>query len=132
MDTARLREYARLRRAQKDREAEAAAIKAEADVMEQELLEAFAEDSIQSMNIDNTTIYLSRTLWAKVEDGVATEEVIETLRDAGLGHFVKEGYNSTTLSAWMRDLEREGQPLPDELAGVLGTYEKFQLKTRRS
>lgn len=132
METDRLREYVRLRREQKNREAEAAQVKDLADALEQELLEDFAENTIQSVTVDNTTVYLSRSLWAQVEPGVDRTEVLSALRDAGLGHFVSESFNTQTVSSYLRDLDREGEPLPDELHGLIRGVEKFQLKTRRS
>lgn len=132
MDMEKVRTYIRLRRQQRQREAEASAVKEEADLIEQELLEEFARDSVQNMNVDGTTVYLHRQLWCRVEDGVEKDQVIEGLREAGLGHFVTETFSTQTISSWMRDLEREGEDLPDELTGLLGTTEKFAIKTRRS
>lgn len=132
MDMDRVREYIRLRREQKQREAAAAAVKEEADLLEQTLLEDFATDSVQNMSIDGTTVYLSRQLWARVQDGVDKQQVIDGLRETGLGHFVTESFNTLTLSSWVRDLEREDEELPDELKDLITTTEKFALKTRRA
>ncbi len=132
MDMDRIREYIRLRRTQREREAESAAVKEEADAIEQVLLEEFAVDGVQNMNVDGTTVYLQRMLWAQVDNAYDSGQVIERLRDAGLDHFVREGYSTQTLSSWLRDLEREEEPLPQALDGVIRPYERFSLRTRRS
>ena len=132
MDMARVREYVRLRRQQRERETETEAIKEQADQIEAQLLEEFAVDGVQSMSVDGMTVYLSRQLWASIPDGVEKEQVIDGLKSAGLEHFVRENYNTQTLSSWMRDLEREDESLPEPLQGLLTGSERYNLRVRRS
>jgi len=132
MDMDRVREYVRLRRRQAEADAQAAAVKQQADELEQRLLEEFAQDGVQNMNVEGTTVYVHRSLNASVDPAYEREQVIERLRDAGLDHFVRDSYNSQTLSAWFRDLDREGEPLPPSLEGVIVPFERFSLRTRRS
>jgi len=132
MDMERIREYIRLRRLQKEREAEAETIKDQADQIEQQLLEEFAVAGVQNMSVDGTTVYLQRQVWAQVDQAYTKEEVIDRLRQSSLDHFVRESYNTNTLSSWLRDLEREDEPLPPALDGVIRPFEKYQLRTRRS
>ena len=128
----RVREYIRLRRAQKDRQAEADSAKEEADLIEQQLLEEFAEDGVQNMSVDGNTIYLQRQLWAQVDNAYSKEEVIDRLRQSGLDHFVRDNYSTQTISSWLRELEAEEESLPPALEGVIRGVEKFQLRVRRS
>jgi hypothetical protein len=84
------------------------------------------------MSVDGTTVYLQRNLWAQVDQAFSKEDVIGRLRESGLDHFVRDSYSTQTLSAWLRDLESEGDTLPPALEGVIRPFEKYQLRTRRS
>lgn len=56
----------------------------------------------------------------RVSDDVTPEQVVAALRADGLEHYVTpEAYNLNSISAWMRDREREHKPLPPNLAKVL-------------
>lgn len=132
MDVERVREYVRLRRQQRERQAEVDTIKEAADALEQQLLEEFATDGVQNISVDGNVVYLRRQLWARVAEGASRDEVIDGLRRAGLDHFVTEGFNTSTISSWMRELEAEGDELPQELEGLLAPVEKYNVLTRRS
>lgn len=132
MDVDRLRKYVMHRRRQRELEAELAEVKDEANALEQYLLEDFAEAGIDRMTIEGQTIYLHRQLWAQVPAGVEKAEVIEAMKDAGVDHFVREDFNTQTVSAWLRELEREGEEVPTELEGLLESSERYSLRVRRS
>jgi len=125
--------YAQLRRQQGVREAQAGEVKEQADRLEAELLEAFSEHGVQRLSVGGTTVYLDRTLWAKREEGATKEDVLDGLVAAGHPEFVTRGFNSQTVSGWLREREKSGeQVIPSALEGVLTTSEVFKLKTRRS
>lgn len=128
----RVTEYARLRRLQATRATEAEAIKDEADQLEAQLLEDFSANAMQNLNVGGTTVYIERKLWAKRPADVTTEEVCEGLVAAGHPEFVTTGYNSNTVSAYLRELEAAEESLPTPLVGLLETSEVFKLKTRKS
>lgn len=132
MDTQRVAEYVRLRTLQKEAEATAEDYKSQADALQDILLEQFAEEGVQKVSVNGVTTYLRRDLWAKVEEGASREQVVEGLKACGMGQFVSETYNTQTVSAWLRDLEREGEPLPEELTGVLTSSEVFTLRNRKA
>ena len=132
MDADVVRRYTTLRQRERERKAEAGALKEEADALEQEILEQFAAEGIDSVRIDGKTVYLHRTLWARTEKDVDREAVCGALQEIGLGHFVSETYNANTLSAWMRDLDREGEELPTELKGLVKGEEVYQVRVRTS
>ncbi len=58
--------------------------------------------------------------------------VCDALRRGQLGEYVEETYNTNSLSAYMRELDREGRPLPPVLDAVLEIGEVFKLRTRRN
>jgi len=129
----RVREYSRLRRQQSDNEDAAKSIKDKADELEKELLDEWAQYELQNQKLaDGSTVYLDRKLWARVEEGVDKGDVLDALVEAGHEEFVTRTFNSNTLSAWLRELERDGTPLPEPLVGKLSTSEVFKLKIRRS
>lgn len=132
MDMDRVREYMRLRNEQRRREAEAGEAKEQADNIEQELLEQFAEDGVQNLTVDGQTVYLQRTVFAMVDGAYTREQVIERLRQADLGHFVRDGYNHQTLSAWIRELDDSEEPIPPQLEGVINRGEKYNVRVRRA
>jgi len=130
---AKVREYGRLRALEKARTAAAEEIKEEADKLERDLLEEWIEFGQQSIKTtDGQTVFLRRQLWAKVEPGVDRREVLDGLVAAGHPEFVSENFNSSTVSAWLRELDKNGEEIPAELRGKLGTSEVFNLRVRKS
>lgn len=127
-----VREYTKLNRRKRELEAELDAVKEQKAKVEERLLEEFSLDNVDRITLDGHTVYLHRQVWAALEEGATKEDVIEGFRAAGLEHFVSETYSHQTVSAWLRELEREGEELPEELDGLLGTSEKFSVRVRRS
>jgi hypothetical protein len=127
---AKVRRYKELRDLQKTSEAEADAFKEEANAIEAELIEAFADAGLQNVNIDGRTVYLHRSVFAMRRPGVTAEDVIEALRADGAGDLVRDTVNANTLSAWVRELcEDDDAPgLPEHAAAVLEPGEKFSVR----
>lgn len=69
----------------------------------------------------HATVYSSMTAWAKMKEGTSKEQVIAALKSCpDTAPLVSEGYNSQSLSAWMRErLGELRQPLPPEIDAVL-------------
>lgn len=132
MDIEKLRDYVRLRRREAELKAQMESIKKEADDLQHELLEQFGQDGVSSMTVDGMTVYLHRQLWAGAVEGVPKDTVVEVLKSVGLGHFVTESFNVQTLSSYVRDLEREEEELPEELADVIAVREVYGIRTRRA
>lgn len=138
MDMAKVKRYRDLRREAKRNEDARKALTAEADKLEREILEAFVDAEVQSVQVDGSTVYLERKLWAQKEtdpstdEPVPTEVVVEALNAAGLGDFVQEGYNTNTLSAYLRDLDENEEPLPPALRGVIKAAEVFKIRYRKA
>jgi hypothetical protein len=130
MDTAKVAEYARLRRIQKARTEEAQAAKEQADAMMDELIEAFVADAVPSLPIDGTTVYLETRIVAGKRPDVEPERFHDALRACGLGDFVKPTVAANTLAAYARELDENDQPLPEPLRDVLNVHHITTLKTR--
>lgn len=113
-------------RSEKERHEDALkGINAEIDVITQRVLDRWSEEGVSSMKVDGTTVYLRRSIYARVLD---REHVVEALREAGLDAMLTP--NTNTLSAWLREKEEAGEPLPPSLEGIVGTFERFALGVR--
>ena len=150
LDFDRLREFVAMNTHVKALDEELTCAKASLEELKQGILDRFAEAGVGSVRIDGKTVYTHRQLWAGRADAVGPngrpildekgrpmkvgdEEFIPAIRDAGLGHFVKETVNTQTLSAWARELDEDegGMPvLPPELVGKVSVTEKFDVRVR--
>jgi hypothetical protein len=112
-----------------DLEAELESTKKRLDEIEPELMQQMTCDGVQRVNAHGRTVYIHRQLWAKPKDG-DKNAVCEALRGCGLGQYVSETFNTNSLSAYIRELEQQQQPVPEPLAAVIETSEVFRLRTR--
>jgi hypothetical protein len=131
MNTDELKRFVALEERRRQLEAEIDAIKAEAAQLEESLLPQFEQTGLEKVSIDGRTVYIERKLWAKAKDGDKAA-VCKALKRAHLGDYVEETFNTNSLSAYVRELDREGRPLPPSLREVLEVSEVFKLRTRRS
>lgn len=112
--------------------------------LEPQIMERFENAGMQSMKSkQGVTVFIRRELWAGAADG-AEVLLLETLKSIGLGDMVKEKCNTQTLSAYIREQEKEhfGQAaakpeelikvLPEPLQAAVAVTEKFSLRTRKS
>ena len=131
MNTDELKRFVALEDRRKQLEAEVESIKAEASELEGLLLPQFEQSGMERVSIDGRTVYVERKLWAKAKDG-DKPAVCKALKRCRLGDYVEETFNSNSLSAYVRELDREGRHLPPSLVSVLEVSEVFKLRTRRS
>ena len=131
MNTEELKRFVALEERRRQLEAEVDAVKAEAAELEQRLLPQFEQGGFEKISIDGRTVYIERKLWAKARDGDKAA-VCKALKRCRLGDYVEETFNTNSLSAYVRELDREGRALPPSLAAVLDVSEVFKLRTRRS
>jgi len=106
----------------------------ELNLMEPILLEEFLADGTQSVkNSAGATTYLFRQLWAGVEEGSDYDRACAALRAAGLDDLIQVRFNSQSLSAYCRELEKDdqGQPvLPASFAGSIKCTERVSVRVR--
>jgi len=129
-DIAKIRRYKQLREMQSRGEAETKAFKEEADKIEVDLIEMFAESGVQNFNVDGKTVYLNRTVFAQRLPGVTSEEVQQALIDSDAAELVKPSVNAQTLNAYVRELtEDDDAPgLPEPLKAVLEAGERYSVR----
>jgi hypothetical protein len=127
-----LQRYAALHRRRTELEVQLRAVNDQIDALQPTLMDDFSRQGITSLTVDGRTVYLHRRTWATVRQGVDRREVVDVLRSSGLGHFVSETFNTNTLSAYVRELEEEGEGLPDELDRVVKVSEVYSLRVRKA
>lgn len=129
LDLTKIRRYKELREAQGVSEAEGKAMKEEADALQQEIVDMFAEAGTDKVTLDGKTIYLHRATFAQRCEGIDAEAVKAALRAAGpdAAVLIAETVNAQTLSAFVRELVEGDEPvgLPPELVGILELGEKY-------
>ena len=135
----RVREFAELQTKKRALNDELDAIDDRCKEIGPKILQEFEQEGVQSIKVPGQgTVHLHRQGWAKVvrEGPEATPEerrrAADALKEAGVGQFVAETFNTNTVSAWMRELVREGEELPPELDGALVFEERFDVRLRRS
>ena len=135
MDSSRLRLYAeldqkrlRLRREQED-------IEATLKPLEEAILEEMSQDGVAAARVETdegrSNVYLQRQVWAKCVDENWTR-ACAALVDAGLGEYVQQRYNTTSFSAYLRELDRGGVPLPEPLVGAIDAEVRLSVRTRKA
>jgi len=131
MNTDELKRFVVLEERRRQLEAEIDSIKAEAADLEQRLLPQFEQSGMERVTIDGRTVYVERKLWASAKNG-DKQALCKALKRARLSEFVQETFNSQSLSALVREWDRDGRPMPPSLREVLEVSEVFKLRTRRS
>lgn len=101
-------------------------LKERAKQLEQGLLDNMAKSGIQRTTVNGHTVYVDRKLWASANGDTAL--LVEALKDAGCGDLVKESYNATALSAWVREHDPEKSTPPDEVIGRLPEAVRSHIK----
>lgn len=130
--------YVELVKRKREIEAELRAVKTELGEgdggpgrVEKAALDWMVENGMQSVRVDGMTLYVNRQLWAGPTDG-DYHAACEALKSAGLGDLVQERFNVQTLSSWVRERDKDGEPLPAAFAGRIEVAEVFRLGARRA
>ena len=95
------------------------------DVLEEQLLEQFAETGTQSVRVSGKSVGMRRDVYAKILD---PERLHDALRAAGFGDLIQPKVDSTKLSALVREFDRGDVECPAELAEVVTASEKFSIR----
>jgi len=80
---------------------------------------------------EGRTVSVNSLIWMKKCEH-SDEEICEALKNADLGAYVKEGFNSNSLSFYLRDLNKNEEEMPEELIGFIEANEKFTVGVRKS
>lgn len=136
-------EFIELDEQRKGKEGEVEKIKERMAELEPEIMKRFENAGMQSMKSkQGSTIYIRREIWASAAEG-AEVLLLEVLKTIGLGDMVKEKCNTSTLSAYVREIEKDSfngtaarpeeliKVLPAPLQAAISLAERFSLRTRR-
>lgn len=129
--TTLVRKYLQLRVREDELKQRGGAVKEEADRLEQQLMEVFAQQSIDRMTMDGHTVYLHSQMWASAKDG-QKPELIAALDACGMDHLAQRSLNSNTLSALVREYDNDERPLPAAVEEHVHRTYKYTLRKRRS
>jgi hypothetical protein len=122
--------FAVLSAKKKDLKGELKAVEDELSSYQEGLLTHFEKNGIQSIKQNGMTIFLKKQLWAGKEEGVTGAVAVEALKEAGLEDYI--GPSTQGLSAYLRELDANGEGIPKELEGVIKLTERFSISTRSS
>lgn len=133
LDMDLVRRWVRLNAEKLRLEADLKDVKKELADVEQQVLDEYAETGTQRLTVDGTTVYQSRKLWASKRDDVPADDLAAALDEVGQGHLVtRNSVNGQTLSAWVRELEEAGDPIPPEVERLVKVSETYRLGFRRA
>ena len=126
----KINRYVNLVKKKRDLESQLKKVKAIIEEKEPEILQHFQKHSLQNINLNGLTLYLKRELWAGRAKGVENEDAIKALQDAGLSEFASNRVNIASLSGYLRELDRDSEPFPKALEGIINLKEVFKIGSR--
>ena len=106
------------------------AIKKEQGVLNETLLDEWADRGQQSASVDGLTVYIARDFYCTKKSEVSTEQIIEVLRQNGLEQCVQTGYNATSLKAFVKEQLVSESELPEALESCIKYGTIPRLRTR--
>lgn len=134
MDMTAVREYVALVDLKQHHEGEAKRIAKDIERAQTVLLDEFAKDGVQHVNLDARTVYVRRQLWASAKG--LQPDLCAAMKELGLSVMVKETVNSMTLSGWVRELEQSPETampiLPESLIDIVKVSEVFTLQVKKA
>lgn len=131
MDHELAREYAGLVRQKRALKTDLDAIGERIEEIEKMLLEQFGADGIDKITIAGMNLSPRRELWAATIDG-QYDDACDALISTGYGELVQRRFNAQSLSGVVRELDREGQPVPPEWDGLIRVSEVFKISATES
>lgn len=126
LNTKKLKAYARKYKAMKACDRKAKQLRKQLDMEAQPLLDHMVDEEIDRLNLKGGDVLIAKTeIWGKI---VAKDEfgntdkpkVILALREAGLSDIVtEETYQTRKLASYLRELDKDNQPLPECFKNVI-------------
>ncbi len=105
MNMQQLKLFVSLENQKRELDARLKELKQELDGLEEVLVPQFIEDGVQRMTVDGRTVAITQDVYAS--PAICREDVVEALKQAELGQYVGENYNSNSLTAFVREIKRE-------------------------
>lgn len=98
------------------------------DILEQQLLEAFRVEGVQSIRTNEGMAYLRRDTWASLTAPA------DQLKGTSLEWLIKASVNQQSLSAAIREYPRDDQEqiiLPEEVKALVNVTEVYKIGVRQ-
>lgn len=96
---------------------------------EERALKECERHGVSKLKIDGTTVFLKRSVRASIKGGHRDDAVL-AFEQEGLGSLVTHTLNAQTISAYVREREREGEEVPAAIAAHLNVAELYTLSAR--
>jgi hypothetical protein len=136
----RLRRFVALEHRRRELEELLEDVKGRADGLAQLLLDDFADCGMQRTTVDGLTVHIRTDRYVSKRKGIETEAVCRMLEAVGREDMVADGYNASSLKAWVleqlaqkRELETEinklrerGESVPDGMEAQLAEVDKIK------
>ena len=100
--------------------------------MQESMLDFFGDAGMQSVNVDGVTLYIHEQIWANTAEGSSQEEACAALAANGFAEFVAPRFNTQSLSAKAREMERNGESFPEAVIQHIKVAPKIEIRARRS
>lgn len=118
-----LKRFVALSRRKKELEEELNSVTLELRTWSDTLAEDMAMAGLQNAKIDGATVFIRTDRFVTKKSGKTMEEVCEILRACDMSDLVGTAYNANSLKARIREMQDEGEPIPDALQAVLNIGE---------
>ena len=128
------RKFAELIKSKKHNETLEKDLSLEMSRLEEQLLNAMSDEGVQNISLDTgMTVYRATDRFYVAAEGVIKERlVLELGRHPQTMDLVAPNYNANSLRARMKEIEANGEDLPDELKQIIHVTEKFRVRHRSS
>jgi len=132
-DIRQVKKYAVLCNEKAKLERELKQVKGGLTKLEAPVLEYFADQGVQSVNVEGRTLSLRKEVWAKQRGDFSNEERMVLVQAAGYPELVKESVNTNTLSSLFRERMAEGlDAVPAKLACCYEASESYKIGSIKS
>jgi len=103
----------------------------EKDLVAVAVIESMLQSGVENIAVEGRTYYIGDDIKAvKTDSDITRDQIVAALIASDLEHLAPRGYNWNTLHAYIRDLKREGEPLPEPLAAVIKLSQGDRLGSR--
>jgi len=129
MNTAALKRYANWFFAKQKLKAKLKQIEEKLEKESLILIDHLADLEVDKVSLKGGITLSTRTvIWAKCKD---KKSAINAIKEAGEEWMIEEGFNSITLSSFLRELNNTGKELPKEFKGVIESNPKTNLIAKK-
>jgi hypothetical protein len=128
------RQFSELLKRKKHNETIEKDLSLEMNRLEEQLLNAMSDEGVQNISLDSgMCVYRATDRFYGAAEGVSKERlVLELGRHPQTMDLVAPNYNSNSLRARMKEIEANGEDLPEELKQMIHVTEKFRVRHRSS